>query len=117
MSLPGRSRLKKKSDFLRVQELSKSSGGKLYGKHFLLLIAPAESAEPRLGITVTLKIDKRAVARNRIKRRLRECFRSLASSLKSPVDIVVIARHGAGDCSLADIDQELRSSLKRGGYI
>ncbi|MBX7142992.1 MAG: ribonuclease P protein component [Oligoflexia bacterium] len=117
MSLPSSCRLKKKSDFLKVQELAKSSGQKLYGRSFLLLVAPSDKAYSRLGVTVTLKIDKRAVVRNRIKRRVREAFRSIQPILRAPIDIVIIARQGSGECELGQIQREFKESLKRGGYI
>lgn len=48
----------------------------------------------RLGITVSVKLGG-AVQRNRIRRRLREVYRSSETRIKSGYDIVVVARHTA----------------------
>jgi ribonuclease P protein component len=56
---------------------------------------PGQTATPRLGMTVSRRIGNAAV-RNRLKRRIRECFRTkLKLILEGGMDIVVIARDGA----------------------
>jgi len=47
----------------------------------------------RLGLIVSKKCEKRAVARNRIKRLIRESFRK-NKSLIAGLDVVIIARKG-----------------------
>ena len=51
---------------------------------------------PRLGLSVSRKVGD-AVARNRVKRVLREQFAPLADGLPPGVDVVVIARPGAAE--------------------
>ena len=46
----------------------------------------------RFGIIVSTKIDKRAVIRNKIKRRLRAIFKEFAREIKSGFDFVVMTR-------------------------
>lgn len=48
----------------------------------------------RLGVTVSRKVSTRAVVRNRIKRQIRESFRSCQNDL-SGLDLVVVARSAA----------------------
>jgi ribonuclease P protein component len=75
-------------------------------QHFTLLVAaqPSRGAS-RLGIVTTRKIGN-AVARNRIKRVCRECFRLWPDFLQNGVDLVVIARGGADALGLAEVRGE-----------
>jgi ribonuclease P protein component len=85
-------RLRKRTEF----EECYSGGVRVSGRHFLLFLrrrTDPPSAPPRLGISVSKKVGN-AVARNRVKRRLREIFRR--SRPNAPVDIVVNARPSAG---------------------
>jgi ribonuclease P protein component len=65
-----------------------------------MLIAPTRACADRpewirrLGITASRKVGN-AVVRNRIKRGIREWFRSSRASFEGDFDVVVIARRGA----------------------
>ena len=67
--------------------------------------APAPS---RLGIVTSRKIGG-AVDRNRVRRLCRECFRRWPDIVPAGVDLVVIARPGAPDLGLADLQGEWRA--------
>ncbi len=96
-------RLRKRADFVRVQK----EGASVRTPHFVMLVAArADVAGPaRLGIVATKKIGG-AVVRNRIKRLCRECFRLTPEMLPKGIDLVVIARTGAGDLGLKDVQSE-----------
>ena len=64
------------------------------------------SGPTRLGLTVSRKIGG-AVARNRVKRILREFFRLSYDLWPFPVDLVVVARQGAAKLSYAELADEL----------
>ncbi len=115
-------RITHRQDFLRVQEVGK----KLRSAHFLLSFFPRREEEVRkkvgcegpgrscrLGITVTTKVDKRAVRRNLLKRRLREMFRKQYLSRLGAVDLVVIALQGACELNYTEIAAEIEDVLNR----
>lgn len=106
---PAKYRIKKRSEFVRLQ----GEARKLYGKHVLVLVAPSGLPHSRFGVVITRKIDKRAVVRNRIKRWMREIFRTHRAGLKENFDILIIARRGILDCTFEQLEREVLSVLKR----
>lgn len=113
MKLGPNARLRRRADIERCQK----QGSKLYSKHFLLLVLPSDTNESRLAIAVTTKIEKRATIRNKIKRRLREIFRSVRSNLRPALDMVVVARRGVQDCDFEDYKREVLGTLRSHGYL
>ena len=106
-------RLKKRNEFAVVQ----SRGNKLYSKHFIVTVLPTNRCQSRLGITITKKVDQRSVARNLLRRRLREVFRLHRHQLVSTFDITIIARNNAVSCSFSEIKREVMGSLYHGKYL
>lgn len=103
---PKRMRLLRRSEFLNLSRTAK----KAYTSHFVILSKTNDKGEARLGVTVSARVGK-AVARNRIKRLLREFFRRHSREISSPQDIVIIARKGAGELLLEEVTKELRGAL------
>ena len=60
----------------------------------VLYALPNRQKTARLGLTVSPKIGK-AVVRNRVKRRLRECYRLEEEGFKTGFDLVIVARRAA----------------------
>jgi ribonuclease P protein component len=89
VTLPRAARLRRRREFLLVQQ----RGRRLYSGEVLILAVDASGPRARIGITVSSKVAN-AVARNRVKRWVREAFRAVRDDLP-PVDLVVIARSGA----------------------
>ncbi|HRD64578.1 MAG TPA: ribonuclease P protein component [Candidatus Competibacter sp.] len=88
-SFPRRARLTGRHAFAEVfAQPAKSSD-----RHFVVLTRPNELAYPRLGLAVSRKVAKSAVARNRIKRIVRESFRHHQRWLGG-LDCVVMGRAG-----------------------
>jgi len=79
-------RLLTKADYAQVFNKSVKVSNSL----FLILIHKNSNCQPRLGLVISKKVDKRAVVRNRIKRLVRESFRNYEFS--QSCDFVVLAR-------------------------
>jgi ribonuclease P protein component len=87
---PRPARLTEPAEFKRVFDGCRC---KASDRHFTALAIPNDRESPRLGLVVSRKAARRAVARNRIKRQIRESFRHSQARLGG-LDIVVIARQG-----------------------
>lgn len=107
--LPGKSRLKKKADFAEVQ----GNGRRIPSAHFLLIISRQTTKTSRLGLVVTKKLDKRAVVRNKIKRRLRDIVRHLLPEFVAQRDFVIIARQGVTELSFDEFKLEITALLRK----
>ncbi len=115
---PATSRIKKRKEFLAMQENSR----KVHSEHFLLIYKKQQptaittatiARQTRLGITVTKKVDKRAVCRNKIKRLVREIFRKELSQIQNNLDILIIAKVGTSGISYSQAEQELLFLFKK----
>ena len=101
-------RLRKHADYGRVY----ASSRKQYSKQmsFFFSLRPAERRSetpgPRIGLTVG-KVLGKAVERNRIKRRLRECVRRHAATLTFPVDVILHPRKNVLELDHRTLDREV----------
>jgi ribonuclease P protein component len=105
MSLAAVDRLHRSAEFLSLQR----RGARSQSTHFVVYAGKFhdDDQRSRLGVTVSRRIGN-AVKRNRIKRRVRECFRlSLRARIAPGVSMVVIARAGAADLDSPAINAEL----------
>lgn len=105
-------RLKKRSDFLHVNATAK----KWISKSIIVLVSPNADGKKRVGFTVTKKLEKTSVGRNRMKRRLRAVAADvLAGEAQGGSDYVLIARSTAATQPYADLLKELRWCLEKLG--
>lgn len=125
MGLPREHRLTHRRDFSAVYR----QGTRLGSPHLILRTLPI-AASPlqaklnysqhtaktqllptRIGIVVSQKVDKRAVVRNRIRRRLQAAFMTLRSRLKPGWLLVIGVRPQAVQCEYEQFLQELEQLL------
>ncbi len=102
-SFPKEARLTRRSEFLLLSR----RGRKFYTPHFIIIRRDNDRLGKRLGVTVSSKVGN-AVARNRVKRRLREFFRRGREHFRPDQDTVIIARRGAAELSHSAMTAELR---------
>ena len=106
-------RLKKRSDFLRAQK----SGQKWVSRGLILIAAENGLNEARFGLTVTKKLEKSAVRRNRMKRRLRAvAYDVLPNSASHGMDYIIIARRETAQRLYKDLQKDLLWCLGKLGY-
>lgn len=102
-------RLRDARDFQRVNR----TGVRRATAHLVAVIAPApKELGPRLGLAVSRRVGN-AVARNRVKRRVREWFRRQCNALPPATDWVVIARPGAARLDARATARELTELTSR----
>ena len=87
-----------------------------------LVLRPNGADQPRLGLAVSRRVARSAVARHRLKRRIRESFRHHAEHLAG-LDVVVVARTGAEKMGSKRFRDVLRrawlraaAAVRRAGY-
>ena len=96
-------RIKNPADFRRAFERRRSVSDSA------LIIYGVENGldHPRLGISVSRKKVRRATARNRVKRLIREAFRLHKAELAPGMDLVVLPR--GGDLTFAEAHESIAS--------
>ena len=100
-----RYRLKKNRAFQYVYH----RGHSVACRNLVMLLAPGR--ELKVGFSVSKKTGN-AVIRNRIKRRLRECFRPCLGDVKTGL-YVIVARTSAAEAAFEDLRKDVRYLLKK----
>lgn len=121
MALPKVNRLKNRHEF---QTLFRE-GNRLKSSHLTLralrLQTPSGiiTGATRIGISISTKVSKRAVIRNRIKRQIRAAFRSLLPQIAPGWSLVVVVQPEAvlSKCDYQQFLQELKQLLAKAEVI
>ena len=104
--------LKRNSDFQRVYR-----EGKSYANRYLVLyVLQNQTERNRLGISVSKKVGN-SVVRHRMARLIRESYRLQEDMFNSGLDMVVVTRKNAVNCSCQEITSALLHSGKLQGIL
>lgn len=86
----------------------------LRGKHLLARLLssqkvtpPLAGSGPFLAVVISRKKSKRAVARNRMRRQIREAFRKKQMEIPGQTACVIVARHVDKKISYQELEQDL----------
>lgn len=105
--LPKNKRLNLKYDFKWV-----STGKKIDGSLIKLFIKPGENNFPRLGISVSAKVFRKATDRNRARRLVSKAFEDLYKRLEHNLNIIALPKIGVLEKSSDEIKTEIDKMLK-----
>ncbi len=98
--------LKKNYEFAKVYR----KGQKNFGKY--LSLYSIESTRQRLGITVSKKAYKSSVKRNRLKRLVKECYRTFEKDIKK-AEVVFVIRKTEDFPNYHDLYKEMNYLFKK----
>jgi ribonuclease P protein component len=108
-------RLRKHADYQRVYKTGRKQFGRQMAYFFALrdseAAARSDTTGPRVGLTVPKALGK-AVARNRIKRRMREAVRTAVPLLSAPVDVVLHPKRSVLEAEFAVIEREVQTIFR-----
>jgi ribonuclease P protein component len=110
LTLPARLRLRRKRDF----DAAYARGRRVADGFFAVTASMNDTGAPRLGLAVAVRVAGGGVARNRIRRIIRESFRVHQRELPA-VDLVVSARPKARTASGRQLHESLAALWKKVG--
>jgi ribonuclease P protein component len=101
-------RLRKNSEFKYVY-----TRGKVFANNLLVMyVVPNKSEFNKAGFSVSKKVGK-SVVRNKVKRRIRECYRLKRDLLKKGYNIVFVSRVKAADATYSEIEKAMLSLFRK----
>ncbi len=101
-------KITKNKDFKTIFKQS----GFFKNQFFLLRYKKNNLLNSRFGFVVSKKVSKRAVDRNKIKRRAREVIRLHINEIKPGYDIIFFMGNNSLDASYSELELNIKNSLK-----
>lgn len=100
-------RLSKSADVIKTT----ARGRSFFNPYFVLKIAPATGTEPaKLTVVASVKVSKKAVDRNRLKRIIRETIRPHITNFKSG-NYAILLKSSAMKLTAAELREQVTKSL------
>ena len=115
MGLPKAHRLRDRKDYRAVYE----QGIRRYSPHLTLIALPSKENKnvvipaTMFGISISKKVSKKAVIRNRIKRQIKGVIRTYLQSVNPGWKVVIVVKPKAIECKYEHFLRELEELLKQ----
>lgn len=106
-------RLTKNRDFIRASQ----RGRAVFSREISLKWIKNGLEYSRFGITVSLKVDKRAVVRNKIKRRIRAILKEYLSHFVPGYDFLVLTQPAIKELNYSQIKGAILKLFQKGKLI
>jgi len=111
--LPKRNCLTKEKDFQKIFRT-----GKTFVEKFIVLkLLPNGLDFSRFAFAVGLKISKKAVIRNKIKRQLGEIIRVAWDDIRQGCDVIVLLKKEIAGKDYGEIERTTRDALRKAGLL
>ena len=107
--VPKINRIKKKKDFELIFKNSSSFKNNL----FILKVKENNLGLNRFGFVISSKVSKKAVIRNKIRRRLAEIIKSEIENIPLGTDLVFIALRGIEKKEFVDLKEAVKTTLSK----
>lgn len=105
--------IRARAEFLKIQ----SKGKKWVARGLILQVMENDTGKTRIGFTVSKKVDKSAVVRNRIKRRLRSVAADiLTHQAHLSADYILVGRTETATKPYESLCKDLKWCLKKTGF-
>lgn len=106
-------RLKKKKDFENIAKFGKAFASDF----FVLKKIDNNSEQTRFGFVVSKKVSKKAVIRNKVKRRIRAGVKEFLPQIKQGLDIVFFSKQAVKNKEFGEIKQDIWQLLKKARVV
>lgn len=106
---PRKNRISKQKDFKRIFQ----KGGFARGKYLDCRAADNRLGLPRFAVIVSSKVSKKAVVRNRVRRRIYALLREFFKDSELNKDIAVLVRQDISKADFAEIRADLKQCLQK----
>lgn len=118
MGLPKVHRLRNPKEFQAVYK----RGQRYQSSHLVLrvLLTNNQSSTPaptQFGISVSQKVSKKSVVRNRLKRQIKAAIRHLLPVISPGLKVVITVRHHGSECNYEHFLRELKQLLIKANII
>lgn len=111
--LASKYRLKKNNDFIRLARL----GREIFVKEISLKYVKNNFSYSRFGLVVSLKVDKKAVVRNKIKRRIRAVLRKHLPQIVSGYDFLILIKPEIKQLTYRQLEEEILKLFQKQNFI
>lgn len=111
-TFPRSERLIRRKEFVDVYQ----HGDKQVGRGFICYVARQEGQGRKFGVAVSRKVGG-AVTRNRVKRFIREAYRTSRKHLIDQFQMVVVARPGSASMTYHECREAIRQLFQRGEVL